>query len=94
VAAACGSSGVDEFGRDLGLQRRQELQRGAGRRQRLVGGLMQQMATLQQGELEGLGAGVREQHCTKVTLQGCVVAVVMVGEAGAGVWAESSTAAR
>jgi hypothetical protein len=49
AAAAGGSSGVDEFGRDLGLQRRQELQRGAGRRQGLVGGLMQQLVALQQG---------------------------------------------
>jgi hypothetical protein len=41
---------VDEFGRDLGLQRRQELQRGAGRRQSLVAGMLAHIAALQQGE--------------------------------------------
>lgn len=53
AAAAAGggsSSGVDEFGRDLGLQRRQELQKGAGRRAALVAGVSAQVASLQQGE--------------------------------------------
>jgi hypothetical protein len=54
AAAAGGGSGVDEFGRDLGLQRRQELQRGAGRRQALVAGVLAQVASLQQGE-HGVG---------------------------------------
>lgn len=53
AAAAAGGGGgaaaVDEFGRDLGLMRRQELQKGAGRRGALVAGLMQQIAALQQG---------------------------------------------
>lgn len=51
AAAAGGGGGVDEFGRDLGLQRRQELQRGAARRQSLVAGILAQIAALQQGEL-------------------------------------------
>jgi hypothetical protein len=49
AAAAGGSSGVDEFGRDLGLQRRQEVQQGASRRTALVAGYMQHIAALQQG---------------------------------------------
>lgn len=49
AAAAAGGGGVDEFGRDLGLQRWQELQRGASRRAALVAGYMQHIAALQQG---------------------------------------------
>jgi hypothetical protein len=56
AAAAAGGGGgssepqqLDEFGRDVSLMRRKELERGAGRRQQLVGRLLAELQALQQG---------------------------------------------
>lgn len=53
AAAAAGGARepqVDEFGRDLGLQRRQELEKGSSRRRGCVDALQQQLAAMRAGE--------------------------------------------
>ena len=53
VAAAAGSGNAgaakDEFGRDMGLWKRKELEQGKGRRDALVASILQQLQQLRQG---------------------------------------------
>lgn len=51
AAAADGSAGKDEFGRDMGLWKRKELERGKARRDGLVAAVMQELQLLRQGEI-------------------------------------------
>jgi hypothetical protein len=49
AAAGSAEQQVDEFGRDMGLMRRKELERGSSRRGACVDALLQQLVVMRQG---------------------------------------------
>jgi hypothetical protein len=61
---------VDEFGRDVGLMRRKELERGSSRRAACVDALLQQLAVMRQGAGDSkllpllFQQGCRQYYCT------------------------------